>query len=403
MKIWGTEEFDVMNKSAGFSLLELTIALLVIGLMVGAGIQILTVKMAGEGMETTRSRADSIKAAMEAYYFETGYYPWPANPALAAGAANFGKADNTLPVTAAPTEVVQGAVPFADLKIPAKYALDGWGNKFTYAVSRAQTSFTAPAPISDTGVITVTVPTPTGPGTYAPLDVSGVHWVLISHGNLGDGAYTASGTQIPCPATASVEKDNCDNDAHFYMSGATDADHAARSLKAGAGYMDDYTLYVNKIFTRYWISPTNTPAGETNAINTVGVIGINTDWPGMDKTVDAAGNDIWVANGVDFDVNGVVRTTAQGVAPSDEKGTINGTKFCDGDGNNCFGAEKIGGVGLQDCALMTGVGQPRAGMSGIGNNSAKCIGTINNLTIGPACSPGTNMTGLSATGAPICN
>ena len=393
-----------MQKNLGFSLLELTIALLVVGLLVAAGVQTVTNSLAAKAIDDTWSRMDTVKGAMEAYYFEKGYYPWPANPTKPEGDADYGVQDNTLPATAAPTEVVIGAVPFADLRIPIKNSLDGWNNKFTYAVSRSQTDASFPAPMPFTGVISATVPVEAAPGVYNPVEVTDIHWALISHGNLGLGSYTAGGVLIPCPAgpAATAESDNCDGDAHFYMSGSPDADRdrsaAFRSFLNNADYMDDYTMYNNQIFTRYWISP-ETP-GQTNAVNTFGVIGINNDNPGKD--FDPSGPS-WVPNGVDFDITGTSRANAQGFAPADEKGNLNATKLCAEDGSGCFEAEKIGGTGLQDCVFASGPGNPKAGMSGVGMNSAACINTMQSLSLGAQCASGTFMTGLTAGGDPICN
>jgi prepilin-type N-terminal cleavage/methylation domain-containing protein len=391
-----------MRKDAGFSLIELSIALLVIGLFVSVGVQFVNKELAQKAFDDTINRSQTIKAAIEAYYFDNGYYPWPANPTLTEGNPNYGKQDPARPVTAAPTETVQGAVPFVDLKIGIKDTLDGWGNKFTYAVSRSQTPFGSPAPMPEDGVITVTA-LDLNTGTQG--EVPDVHWVLVSHGRLGLGAYTTAGVRIPCPAAAAgIERDNCNDDAHFYMSGEADMSAEYRSLVAGTGYIDDYTLYRDTVFVRYWINPLNAPGGENNAVNVVGALGIKTLTPGQKPILNPDGTTSWEASGVDFDVEGAARANFVGPGAGEEKGLAKSMRYCADEGGDCFEAEKIAGVGMQDCVLLGGAGvTQKAAMAGITMNSAKCIGTMVNLTP-QDCPPGTNyMKGISATGDPICD
>lgn len=399
-----------MRKDAGFSLIELSIALLIVGLFVSVGVQVVNRELTQKAFENTITRSQTITAAIEAYYFDHGYYPWPARPDLTEASIDYGKQEKvTLPVTAAPNEVVQGAVPFADLKIGIKDTLDGWGNKFTYAVTRAQTDFSAPNPMPETGVISATIfveqDPPPAPGVkvFNPEERTDIHWALISHGNLGNGAYTTAGVRIPCPAAGGgVERDNCDDDAHFYMSGASDMSAEGRSRVQGTGYMDDYALYRDTVFIRYWINPPDTPGGENNAVNVVGALGIKNMNPGMTQT----GPTTWAPNGVDFDVGGTVRANYVGPAAGEEKGLVKSMRYCADGGGDCFEAEKIAGTGMQDCVIRGGAGvTQKAAMAGIAMNSAKCISIMVNLPIASftKCPAGHYMKGIAVTGEPICD
>ena len=77
-----------MRKDAGFSLIELSIALLIIGLFVSVGVQIVNRELTQKAFENTITRSQTITAAIEAYYFDHGYYPWPARPDLTEASAD---------------------------------------------------------------------------------------------------------------------------------------------------------------------------------------------------------------------------------------------------------------------------------------------------------------------------
>ncbi|MBI4031350.1 MAG: type II secretion system protein [Proteobacteria bacterium] len=396
------------NNCKGFSLIELAIGLVVIGLLVAAVTQWVKTELVKSDINSTKDRAEIVIAAINAYYDDNGHYPWPANPAVTEGNSNYGKQDLALPSTSAPNEVVRGSVPFADLKISMKDTLDGWNNKFTYAVSKNQTGPPAPMPMPTTGVITVSALVPSNPPQPPPNDwvaaeVPGVYWVLVSHGKSGSGAYASSGVLIPCPTAAPVpaEADNCDGDDHFYMSGdKSGTTTAQRSTRDGGNYMDDYTYYTDEIYDRGWVNVQST-ANQDNAINNFGIIGIKTDNPGQRQQLNpVTGNMEWVASGVDFDINGTARANFAGPNPTDEKGFLNSQKFCADGGGDCFEAKKIGGTGMQDCFDNTNPATPPNGMAGIGFNAAKCLNTATTI---PAFDCGSGYAvGFDATGAIVC-
>jgi hypothetical protein len=106
--------------------------------------------------------------------------------------------------------VLIGAVPYADLGIPAKFSLDAQGNKLLYAVTE---SLTDSATYGDTkGIIHVLDKN----GTM-PMNADRAHYVVLSFGKDKKGAFTPTGVQaVPCPITAVTRDDtNCDNDARF--------------------------------------------------------------------------------------------------------------------------------------------------------------------------------------------
>lgn len=394
---------SMKNDCKGFSLIELAMGLVVVGLLVAGVAQWLKVELVKGKVATTRDRAEIVITAINAFHDEQGRYPMPANPAWAEGHPLYGREfPGALTSGSAPNQVMHGAVPFADLKITMKDTLDGWDNKFTYAVSRVQTV----SPMPTVGVITVralipAVPPAMPPNDMVSADVPGVYWVLISHGDRGRGAYTASGTRIPCPTAAPVplERENCDDDDRFHMSGdKTGTTAMQRSTRDGANYMDDYTYYTDEIFDRAWVNAQST-TGQDNAINNFGILGIKTDTPGVDLVF----NPVTLAmeltpNGVDFDVNGTARANVAGPLPADEKGLLNSPEYCDDTGVECFKPLKVGGTGMKDCFDNT----PPNGVTGIGSSKTKCLAMVPVALAMPDCPFGEFITGFDAAGDPIC-
>lgn len=392
------------NDCKGFSLIELAMGLLVVGLLVAGVAQWLKVELVRGKAATTRDHAEIVITAINAFYDENARYPMPANPAWAEGHPLYGREFPGAATSPGPTEVMRGAVPFADLKISMKDTLDGWDNKFTYAVSKVQTV----SPMPTAGVITVTALVPVIPPPLPPLDdmvsmnVPGVYWALISHGDRGRGAYTSSGVLIPCPTAAPVplEQENCDNDNVFYMSGdKTGTTTGQRSVRDGAGYMDDYTYYTDEIFDRAWVNAQST-TGQDNAINNFGILGIKTDTPGVSLVFNpVTGLMELTPDGVDFDVNGTARANVAGPNPADEKGLTHSQEYCDPTGVECFKPLKIGGTGMKECFDNT----PADGVTGIGSSKTKCLGMVPPAFMASFdCPGGEFVTGFNATGGPVC-
>lgn len=143
----------------------------------------------------TDRHLQSIATALADYAATNGAYPCPANPGFDPGVSSYGKqapgcAEGIGPVSS-------GMAPFIDLDLPAQTAIDSWGNKIGYHVTRALTVPDSPAKGA--------IKTDGAPG--------GTTYVLISHGPNGAGAWSRMGGLSDCPDTG--EGENCDGDAEF--------------------------------------------------------------------------------------------------------------------------------------------------------------------------------------------
>ncbi len=207
----------------GFSLIEVAIALIIIGLFVGSAITTYNVYMAARRDIDTKARVNTIEAALSKYLSKRGVYPLPADRSKGPGQTGFGRAVATAPVTlcsssmgtvcttAGATPVYIGDVPFASLGIHYSNASDSYGRKFTYAVTGTLTTGTF-----DNSGGRIQVLNENGSVAYAGTEKA--HYFVVSHGPDGQGGYTLAGQLFrPCGTVAANGRDveNCNGDITF--------------------------------------------------------------------------------------------------------------------------------------------------------------------------------------------
>lgn len=170
------------NKENGFTLLEMVIALIVIGLIATPFIQEYRLYAVNEAKSTTQERFYTIETAIQDYYEQNGYLPCPAESFTSKstdgmGNVLYGDAASTLNIYEAADDfglqncddfedeldsveqtVLIGSVPTRSLGLNARQALDGWNNKITYVVSKYMLNIPAydaeqvplnPSPLAD--------------------------------------------------------------------------------------------------------------------------------------------------------------------------------------------------------------------------------------------------------------
>jgi prepilin-type N-terminal cleavage/methylation domain-containing protein len=218
------------NAESGFSLIEMSMVLAIIGLLMGGGLLAITPVLERNKRTQTFQSLDKIEEALILYVIRNNRLPCPANGSLAATDANYGAA---LPATGAACTALTagfGIVPWRTLGIERAMAVDGWGNQISYAVSanQAQTVNTA----TNMGVnrtsggityacgdlqINNTSGTELTPGTGATGCQSGTTdraaYVLISHGKNGAGACcNAAGTALKTGSPTAGTSEAANND-----------------------------------------------------------------------------------------------------------------------------------------------------------------------------------------------
>lgn len=362
-----------MTFNKGISLIELCVALIIIGVLIAPIATKVRIHFYQKQLDITSVSLNGTAKAIEDYYFEHDSYPCPADLTLKSTDPTYGEAV----CTPGAGSTMTGGVPFRTLKIPAFYTIDGWSNKLTYTVTRAQTTsspLTTPGAITvrgyfnptpeeiDLGVVYTDEPGADPYGLPRPVDNMGsnpgtFHFVLISHGKRGVGAYTADGVlATPCPTTGilPLDAENCNNDSIFFDS------HGARADAEGIEYYDDMTYTQERTSTRIWAYAPN----GVDIFSNAGYIGINTKTPQTD-----------------LDVNGNILAEERS----------HGKWMCDEAGDNCFEAAAIGGTQIE-CTGNTV-------MQGIAHAQEVCSNTT---TVSGTCPSGKYMIGIDAGGNIVC-
>lgn len=212
------------KRKAGFTLIEITVVLLVISLILGAAISLLGVGLFNLTYKDTQSRMRIIQQALLDYRIAYDKLPCPANyGTYATTDANFGIAADGTTCTGSPSadfgdaNSTFGMLPVRTLGLPDDMAFDGWGRRLRYAVGTAYTldnAFTTKVITATTGGLTVKNADNTDLTTNAV-------YVVVSYGENGHGARGgATGTLINANSSNGEELLNCKcNTSGAYDSG----------------------------------------------------------------------------------------------------------------------------------------------------------------------------------------
>lgn len=371
----------------GFSLLEITVILMVFGLALETMIQVESMLRKERYITNTGYRGEAIQTALDKFLSKNKRLPCPAAPALGPEDANAGL-EQCLTLAAVTLDdcdvnglcrvkgyrdtagdgdgvvdnVYIGALPYVTLNLTSQIERDGWNNKFLYAVSQYMTDATTYD--SDYGVIDLKVNI--GGVEYSKtLKLDGVDtayaipFVVLSHGSDGVGAYNINGKRRPC-AGAGIDLGNCDVNGRFY-------DYSAefKSYAENASHYDDWVISTeNDMRIDRW--GYSDPA-KGDIINTaITKVGIGTDTPTEMLSV-----------------NGNIRATRS-----------IGNDYCNAASSACIPADTIAG---------SGIGCNDGAVTGIKNANVVCSDKIKagDVTAG-SCPAGQLVVGYTGAGVIQC-
>lgn len=238
------------HKEAGFTLIELSIVLIILSVTLAAFGSAFMQYLASSREKAVQTRIEAIQTGLTRFLALNGRYPCPADLTAAPDTAGFGVEISTNCSSAATgtgtfraggtagRRVRIGAVPVRSLNLPDEYAGDAWAMRIMYAVTEVQAS---PGTFDqDLGAIAVvdtadnSVMTPAG----------SAHYVVFSVGPDQTGSYTIQGVQGMACDTAALDGENCDNDATFratvlYSTATTNAHYDDYIRYIGAQSLDD--------------------------------------------------------------------------------------------------------------------------------------------------------------------
>lgn len=255
----------MIQRKHGFSLIEVSIVLVIIGIISAFSIQMFGSRLDSANYTNTKERMETIIDALGRYYAANGKLPCPARADRTLGDPEYGVAifsDGTPPDTgcdesnpvnqtailnfphgndplgtvslkvtiAAPGEWLrQGAVPTRTLGISDEMMFDSFNRKFTYVMTEKFNT----GPID--GMIVINDGFSGTPVTTAAA------FALISHGKDGKGAYTRGNSiGIPCFAQPGLDNQNCDPDQVFTQTQFNDLNRGA------ANWFDDLIMWQDK-------------------------------------------------------------------------------------------------------------------------------------------------------------
>ncbi|WP_038465963.1 hypothetical protein [Candidatus Odyssella acanthamoebae] len=174
-----------------FSLIEIAIALIIIGILASLTIPVITTHHRFNQQKTTDNHREQIMAALAAYVLQYHRLPAPAP-------TSEGKA---IEKCTKPAQCV-GFVPFTTLGLSEKTAKDGYGNWFTFAVHPELTQTEAQTVSRGKYFCKVSSHLIKVQNLHTARNIieeseDPLAFVLISHGKMGNGALTDSGNRLP--------------------------------------------------------------------------------------------------------------------------------------------------------------------------------------------------------------
>ncbi len=197
---------------SGFTLLELSVVLAIIGVILYGSMTILVVGVQSSQVNSTIATMDAIENALLNFRVAFGRLPCPSDLTATASSASYGiEAANTGSCTSgspaanfiATSGIAEGGVPTRALRLPDSYMYDGWGHKLRYAVNPNDTLITSAAcTLSGTPSITINDASGAARSTNAV-------YAIISHGANGHGGYTSNGIVVNTGSTNADEQTNC--------------------------------------------------------------------------------------------------------------------------------------------------------------------------------------------------
>lgn len=438
---------QIKQKQGGYSLVEMAIALMIIGLLVAPIFALYQKYLVIQAQETTQRNITAVIESINAYRFAYGQFPCPAPINVGPGetgygistdCSNVGEIGTTTPpnnwdanfgysvISAAQRDgavnifdsqgnnvqanasglddnirVRRGAIPFVELGLSEETALDGYGNKIVYAVTEQladpvfMATYNATTGLDPSFLGAINVEDENNRSLIFDQDTANTttpltQYVVFSQGPDAQGAYRRDGVQIGgCPALQ-AQTSNC----NLTLAEATFS-NVAINTSGGAGQNDDVFRYYNRSqnVDAWQLSATNAndihlkpqvPAAQQFLdIGTVGAQDSISEVQGAVLVEDVPGDAV---------VEGMFISTQLG------------NNICDDDGSDCINLNALMQPDIPTAQAASGAGESilcndpaLPFMNGVGNNDERCTNAFE-----VTCPPGSFILGFDNDGRPNC-
>jgi prepilin-type N-terminal cleavage/methylation domain-containing protein len=210
-----------MKREDGFSLVELAVVLVVIGVVASYAMAGSQAYVAAQHVRQSRERVASASHALVLFVARNKRLPCPADGTLPDANASAGhEAATGGNTTTCSTSAAARVLPWRDLGLEESASLDGWGHRIGYYVMSGAQGLTQTGGMDMSGTRAAATDS-TAPSAWLlnrgllvkdqngivlldpadPTKGGGAAFVLISYGSDGAGSYLSSGNAMPPPAS----------------------------------------------------------------------------------------------------------------------------------------------------------------------------------------------------------
>lgn len=232
------------QQQQGFTLIELAIVLVIIGVLVGSFLGTLAMRIDTTRRAETKADLEVIKSALLGYMYSSGgpFLPCPCTTNCESGVVNAGQenreADGTCSADA--TDGYLGYLPWGTLGLKSA---DAWNTLYDYWVdpdfSDNGSGTGSVFDLSDTGSGQIRTRSPDG--TATPLVASNVVVIVFTHGKNTYGGLSVDGeARSTIPAVNVDEADNADTNSEFVSRTPTEA-----GVTTAGGEFDDIVIWIS--------------------------------------------------------------------------------------------------------------------------------------------------------------
>lgn len=407
------------RRAAGYSLIEMAIAIVIIGLLFAPAADVYSTYTEYKKRDTTKTNVASVISAIQSYRRANGVFPCPSGLSVLRTDPAYGKAfdcTSTGPLSVAPAvgacdltkgiciektkrasllatgtpfqqRVVVGAVPFRQMQVPENSTYDGYGNRLVYVLTQSMGDITTLSTLNGA----ISIEDPTGKALVNPADSA--IFAILSPGKDGVGGWSFEGGAVHVPCTGAIGADVANCNPGFEGQAPTMDAVIVDSYNAGAvgaAHYDDYVGYFQSLPDPLWryISGTNNIQDLTD--QSVG-IGVNPASSSIQLDIASATTapDVWDnltgANATNTDA-----LLVYGVGGNGNAGKMQVDSVCDATGTNCFDPIHLGGTtpGLNYQPGDPGMGCPSGQvMAGIDGTKSATTGGADCYALAMTCSP----------------